>query len=154
MNGHSAAAKNVSGWITLLLFRLESRAYTLWINKCMLYPPPYIRSLPHSRFYCHFVFFCEVCIHVIGAWPSLLCYVHTSERTRIVIWLVEMMRAFCHHVLTNQMTLYICSDTCTQSNKNGIWLIIQNGEINENVRYICTTFKTSNPCHFLIRQGI
>ena len=27
---------------------------------------------------------------------------------------IEMMRTFCHHVLTNQMTLYICSDTCTQ----------------------------------------
>ena len=26
---------------------------------------------------------------------------------------------FCHHVLTNQMTLYICSDLCTQSNKDG-----------------------------------
>ena len=27
--------------------------------------------------------------------------------------LVHMMRTVCHHVLTNQMTLYICCDTCT-----------------------------------------
>ena len=55
-DGHSAAAQIASGWIAPLLFRLQSRAYTLWINNCLLYLPPYIRSLSHSRFYCHFVF--------------------------------------------------------------------------------------------------
>ena len=44
----------------------------------MLYPPPYIRSLPHSRFYCHFVFSVKSDFsRVMGARPSLLCYVHT-----------------------------------------------------------------------------
>ena len=77
-DGHSAAAQIVSGWITPLVFRLQSRAYTIWINNCMLYPPPYIRSLPHSRFYCHFVFsVISDFSRVTGARPSLLCYVHT-----------------------------------------------------------------------------
>ena len=49
-DGHSATAQIVSGWITPLLFSLRSRAYTIWTNNCILYPPPYIRSLPHSRF--------------------------------------------------------------------------------------------------------
>ena len=40
----------------------------------MLYPPPYIRSLPHSQFYCNFVFSVKSdCICVMGARPSLLC---------------------------------------------------------------------------------
>ena len=44
----------------------------------MLYPPPYIRGLPHSRFYCHFVFSVKSdCIRVMGARSSLLCYLHT-----------------------------------------------------------------------------
>ena len=45
-------------------------------------PPPYIRSLPHSRFYCHFVFSVKSDnIRVMVAWPSLLCYIHTSEHS-------------------------------------------------------------------------
>ena len=48
------------------------------MNNCMLYPPPYIRSLPHSRFYCHFVFSVKSYFsRVMRARPSLLCYVHT-----------------------------------------------------------------------------
>ena len=44
----------------------------------MLYPPPYIRSMPDSRFNCHFVFSLKSdFIRVMGARPSLLCYVHT-----------------------------------------------------------------------------
>ena len=44
----------------------------------MLYSPPYIRSLPHSRFYCHFVFSVKTDFRrVMRARPSLLCYVHT-----------------------------------------------------------------------------
>ena len=39
----------------------------------MHYPPPYIRSLPHSQFYCHFVFSVKSdCMCVMGARPSLL----------------------------------------------------------------------------------
>ena len=72
-DGHSAAAQIVSGWITPLLFRLQSRAYTIWMNNCMLYPPPYIRSLPHSRFYCHLVFSVKSDFsRVMRARPSLL----------------------------------------------------------------------------------
>ena len=72
-DGHSVAAQIVSGWITPLLFRLQSRAYTIWINNCMLYPPPYIRSLPHSRFYCHYVFSVKSDFsRVMRARPSLL----------------------------------------------------------------------------------
>ena len=44
----------------------------------MLYSPPYIRSLPHSRFYCDFVFSVKTDFRrVMRARPSLLCYVHT-----------------------------------------------------------------------------
>ena len=44
----------------------------------MLYPPSYIRSLPHSRFYRHFVFSVKSDFsRVMDARPSLLCYVHT-----------------------------------------------------------------------------
>ena len=39
------------------------------------------RILPQSWFYCHFVFSVKSdCIHVMGAQPSLLCYViHPSK---------------------------------------------------------------------------
>ena len=39
----------------------------------MLFPPPYIKSLPHSRFYCHFDFSVKSdFIRAMGARPSLL----------------------------------------------------------------------------------
>ena len=55
-------------------------------KKYMLYPPPYIISLPHSRFYCHFVFSVKSdCIRVMGAWPYLLLCVHVLEQMYSVI---------------------------------------------------------------------
>ena len=45
-----------------------------------------IRSLPHSQFYCHFVFSVKSdCIRVIGARPSLLLFVHVSEQMYSVV---------------------------------------------------------------------
>ena len=52
-DGHSAAAKVFSRWVTPLLFSLQTRAHTIWINNCMLYPPTYIRIYQHSWFHCH-----------------------------------------------------------------------------------------------------
>ena len=44
----------------------------------MIYPPPFIRSLPHSRFYCHFVFSVKSDFsRVMRARPSFLFCVHT-----------------------------------------------------------------------------
>ena len=44
----------------------------------MLNLPPYIRSLPHSRFYCHFDFSVKSdCSRVMRARPSLLFCVYT-----------------------------------------------------------------------------
>ena len=61
--------------VTPLLHKLflgELHRYYSGYN-LMLYPPPYTRSLPHSRFYCHFVFSVKSdCIRVMGARPSLL----------------------------------------------------------------------------------
>ena len=58
---------------------------------------------------------------VMRARPSLFCYVHTilarpdigaNAYCHLIGRDDEMMKTFCHHVLTNQMTLYICCDTC------------------------------------------
>ena len=82
--------------------------------------------------------------------PSLLCYVHGSERMRIFIWLVKMMRTFCHHVLANQMTLYICSDMCTQSKKDG-----HVSGLHPSQQYNHTSFKKNRMKPWmLIRAGI
>ena len=77
-------------WITLFLFRLQSRGHTLWINNCMLYPPPYIRSLPHACFfYCHFVFLmkCD--------------WIAVTDTTRCIAFFVVLCtyirgNAYCH----------------------------------------------------------
>ena len=121
-DGHSAVAQTVSGWITRLLFRLQSCAHTLWINNCLLFSPSYIWSLPHLWFCCHFF---SMKYGWLLWWIQTGCitifvvFLHILKRVSIDIWLVEMMRTFCHYILTNQIALYICSEICKHSNKGG-----------------------------------
>ena len=56
-------------------------------------------------------------VYVHGHLCCVMC-IHQSECVLSFDW-SRLMRTFCHHVLTNQMALYICFNICTQSNKDG-----------------------------------
>ena len=72
----------------------------------MFYPPPYIRSLSNSRFYCHFVFSVKSdCILVIGARPSSLCYIHTMLSRPDI-----RANAYCHLIGRDDENILSCID--------------------------------------------
>ena len=70
-DGHSAAAQIVSGWITPLLVRLHSRAYTIWINNCPISEVCHIHCLIVILFF--FLWSLIVCVWWVHG--HLCCYV-------------------------------------------------------------------------------